>query len=200
MSSNISCRKLLTVFLECCTTNEANSFLIDWLIRVLWRRRKNCSRSVPSVVSVLVDTILQKSGIKSCWYQLTFEPLNKGFSSLRKKYLRYSKHKLSLVDKVSGNSENHNFIQKYDRWYKIQDRGGLQKPCDTFFLLVRELELVVRKSVTAKLGGNSLLLGPLKENIMESFMVKYYCDMLIPNECYWNGTISFLIWSLTARG
>jgi len=102
--------------------------------------------------------------------------------SLHKKYLRYSKHKLSLVDKFSDNSENHNFVQKYDRWYKIQDRGGLQKPCDTFFLLVRELELVVRKSVTAKLSANSLLLGPLKENIMESFMVKYYCDILIPNE------------------
>ena len=102
--------------------------------------------------------------------------------SLHKKYLRYSKHKLSLVDKFSDNSENHNFVQKYDRWYKIQDRGGLQKPCDTFFLLVRELELIVRKSVTAKLSAHSLLLGPLKENIMESFMVKYYCDLLIPNE------------------
>ena len=102
--------------------------------------------------------------------------------SLHKKYLRYSKHELSLVDKFSVNSENHNFVQKYDRWYKIQDRGGLQKPCDTFFLLVRELELIVRKSVTAKLSAHSLLLGPLKENIMESFMVKYYCDLLIPNE------------------
>jgi UDP-N-acetylglucosamine pyrophosphorylase len=29
--------------------------------------------------------------------------------SLRKKYLRYSKHKLSLVDKVSGNSEKQYF-------------------------------------------------------------------------------------------
>lgn len=87
--------------------------------------------------------------------------------SLRKKYLRYSKHKLSLIDKFSDNSENHNFVQKYERWYKIQNHGGLQKPCDTFFLLVRELELVVRKSVTAKLSANSLLLGPLKENIME---------------------------------
>ena len=38
------------------------------------------------------------------------------------------------------------------------------------------------KSVTAKLRANSLLLGPIKENIMESFMVKYYCNMLIPNE------------------
>jgi hypothetical protein len=50
--------------------------------------------------------------------------------SLHKKYLRCSKHKLSDY------SENHNFVKKYDRWYKIQDRGGLQKPCYTFFLLV----------------------------------------------------------------
>ena len=36
--------------------------------------------------------------------------------------------------------------------------------------------------VTAELSANSLLLGPFKENIMESYMVKYYCNMLIPNE------------------
>jgi hypothetical protein len=81
--------------------------------------------------------------------------------------------KISVLNPQSQMKQPHmthlDFVQKYERWYKIQNHGGLQKPCDTFFLLVRELELVVRKSVTAKLSANSLLLGPLKATFTKQF-------------------------------
>lgn len=51
--------------------------------------------------------------------------------------------------------------------YNIQDRGGLQKSCDTLFLLVREMELIVRKTSSTVLSANSLLTEPLMENIMK---------------------------------
>ncbi|CAG2249448.1 unnamed protein product [Mytilus edulis] len=102
--------------------------------------------------------------------------------SLRKRFSRYSVHKLGVISNFTIKSDSQNFVTKYSKWYNIQDRGGLQKPCDTLFLLVREMELIVRKTTSTVLSANSLLTEPLMENIMESFMIKYYCNILMANE------------------
>ncbi|XP_071138222.1 uncharacterized protein [Mytilus edulis] len=77
------------------------------------------------------------------------------------------------------NSSGVNFVKQYDKWYKTQDRGGLQKPSDSLFLLIRELETIIRKTVEPSYSASSLLIDPVKEAMMEGFMVKHYCDILI---------------------
>ncbi|CAC5357824.1 unnamed protein product [Mytilus coruscus] len=67
-------------------------------------------------------------------------------------------------------------------WYKTQDRGDLQKSSDSLFLLTRELETVVRKTVQPSYSARSLLIAPLKEAMMEAFMMKHYCDILMQGE------------------
>ncbi|CAC5374390.1 unnamed protein product [Mytilus coruscus] len=94
-------------------------------------------------------------------------------------------HWLDVRDKrnfLYSEEHSQNFVTQYSKWYNIQDRGGLQKPCDTLFLLVRKMELIVRKTTSTVLSANSLLTEPLMENIMESFMIKYYCNILMANE------------------
>ena len=96
--------------------------------------------------------------------------------SLKKKYHRCPN--ISYVNDLTNASGGHSFVSKYDKWYTIQSRGGLQKPSDDFFLLVRELETVVRKNTKTNLDATALLVNPLKECMMESFMVKHYCKKL----------------------
>ncbi|CAC5389785.1 unnamed protein product [Mytilus coruscus] len=102
--------------------------------------------------------------------------------ALQKRYTRYSTKKLSVINKFTDNSSCVNFVKRYDKWYKTQDRGGLQKPSDSLFLLIRELETVIRKTVQPSYSASSLLIDPLKEAMMEAFMVKHYCDILIQGE------------------
>ncbi|CAC5422457.1 unnamed protein product [Mytilus coruscus] len=84
-----------------------------------------------------------------------------------------AENKLSVINKFTDNSSCVNFVNRYDKWYKTQDRGGLQKPSDSLFLLIRELETVIRKTVEPSYGASSLLINPLKEAMMEGFMVKH---------------------------
>ena len=60
-----------------------------------------------------------------------------------------------------------------------KNRGGLKVPNDDFYKLVREMEMVTRKLIDENtLNASSLLLDPLRENVMENYMVKHYADRL----------------------
>ena len=102
--------------------------------------------------------------------------------SLRKKYTQFSVKKLSLLNNFTQKTDCLNFVAKYEKWYSTQNRGGLQKPSDSLFLLVRELEAVVRRTATFPLCASSFLINPLKEQLMESFLVKHYCAVLMPDQ------------------
>ncbi|XP_063402192.1 uncharacterized protein LOC134686117 [Mytilus trossulus] len=91
-------------------------------------------------------------------------------------------NKSSIVSKLLNSTNNTTFVTTYGKWFTKQDRGGLQKPCDTFFFLVRELETIVRKCISPPYSASSLSLQPLKESFMESFMVKYYTDIMFKGE------------------
>ncbi|XP_033739586.1 uncharacterized protein LOC117326896 [Pecten maximus] len=103
---------------------------------------------------------------------------------LKKRYSRISDSEIK-VEMVSAFEDKRttngcsNFISRYRRWITKKDRGGLMYPSDTFFLLIRELEIVTRKKVLPNaLNAKALLKGPLKEAIMEDFMVKLYTKKL----------------------
>ncbi|CAC5363148.1 unnamed protein product [Mytilus coruscus] len=102
--------------------------------------------------------------------------------ALKKRYSCVSTNKSSIVSKLLNSTNNTTFVNTYGKWFTKQDRGGLQKPCDTFFFLVRELEMIVRKSISPPYSASSLSLQPLKESFMESFMVKYYTDIMFKGE------------------
>lgn len=79
-------------------------------------------------------------------------------------------------------SPNSTFISRYSNWVSKNNRGGLLHPCDEFFLLVREFEICIRKHLDFKnLSAQTLLCDNLKELVLESFMVKHYCDKLFGN-------------------
>lgn len=102
--------------------------------------------------------------------------------ALKKRYSCVSTNKSSIVSKLLNSTNNTTFVNTYGKWFTKQDRGGLQKPCDTFFFLVRELETIVRKSISPPYSASSLSLQPIKESFMESFMVKYYTDIMFKGE------------------
>ncbi|XP_063412543.1 uncharacterized protein LOC134695255 [Mytilus trossulus] len=102
--------------------------------------------------------------------------------ALKKRYSCASTNKSSIVSKLLNSTNNTTFVTTYGKWFTKQDRGGLQKPCDTFFFLVRELETIVRKCISPPYSASSLSLQPLKESFMESFMVKYYTDIMFKGE------------------
>ena len=66
------------------------------------------------------------------------------------------------MDKRVSHSDSSSFVNNYSEWFNKQDRGGLQKPGDNLYLLVRELENIVRKSVSDHYCASSLTLIPLK--------------------------------------
>lgn len=100
---------------------------------------------------------------------------------LQVKY-RCSHYFQQIVNCVATESSKAKFIQKYDKWYRLQTRGGLRRPIDDFYLLVRECEIVVRSCVGSVLSASSLLVDPLRERIMESFMVKHYCSKMFSSD------------------
>ncbi|KAJ8300408.1 hypothetical protein KUTeg_021927 [Tegillarca granosa] len=56
--------------------------------------------------------------------------------------VKESKLDLKLVKEAYSSDS---FVQKYATWFDKKNRGDLMKPCDDFYLLLRELETVMRK-------------------------------------------------------
>lgn len=105
--------------------------------------------------------------------------------ALKKRYSKLSstetkeRKKLELRN-LSSKTSNSKYIDKFSTWFEKKDRGGLKRPCDNFFLLLRSVELVIRKHIINNLNmtANSLEKCVLKEKILEDFMVKYYREKL----------------------
>ena len=102
--------------------------------------------------------------------------------ALKKGYYLVTSKNLTIIDKLVSHSDPSSFVTSYSEWFNKQDRGGLQKPSDNLFLLMRELENIVRKSISDRYCSSSLTLVPLKESIMESYMVKHYADNIFKGE------------------
>ena len=115
-------------------------------------------------------------------------------SALKKESARFStsaKHK-ALGHAISAcvkenKSAPATFVDKYSVWTAKLNRGGLQTPCDNFFLMVREFELILRQECdTSLVAVNSLTLDKqhLKELIISAFMVKNYFSKLCFDPIY----------------
>ena len=64
--------------------------------------------------------------------------------ALKKRYYVVSSKNLTIMDKLVSRSDSSSFVNSYSEWFNKQDSGGLQKPSDNFYLLVRELKNIVR--------------------------------------------------------
>lgn len=82
----------------------------------------------------------------------------------------YREGRLQLLEKLSCKAENSSFVTKFDAWLKKNSRGGLLRPTDSFYLLVRELEIVIRKIPDY---SHSHISCKVKESMMEPFMVNH---------------------------
>lgn len=100
-------------------------------------------------------------------------------ANLKKKCRRmtsaHREGRLQLLEKLSCKAENSSFVTKFDAWLRKNSRGGLLRPTDSFYLLVRELEIVIRKIPDY---SHSHISCKVKESMMESFMVNHYLKQL----------------------
>ncbi|CAG2207192.1 unnamed protein product [Mytilus edulis] len=84
--------------------------------------------------------------------------------------------KMACIDRLRLQSSTSSFITRFSKWTIKNDRGGLIVQCDNFYLLIREFEMVVKKNIPSNICASSFLCKKLQENIMESYMVKYYSE------------------------
>ncbi|XP_046564300.1 uncharacterized protein LOC124273115 isoform X2 [Haliotis rubra] len=97
-----------------------------------------------------------------------------------KKSAKQDKEKLSAISKLveTSDSKKENFLIDVRKWSHKIDRGGLQQPCDSFFLIVRLFETEARKAVpvlkTGKMGNQSL-----REAILTNVLVIKYWNSLV---------------------
>ena len=112
-------------------------------------------------------------------------------NALKKKYFKLTttelkEKKMALLKSLSCSTNNSKFIENISAWFEKKNRGGLKRPCDNFFLLLRSSELVLLKNNPSVLHtrANSIRNCEIKEKIMEDFMVKYYREKLfrIPDD------------------
>ncbi|XP_033727844.1 uncharacterized protein LOC117317154 [Pecten maximus] len=105
--------------------------------------------------------------------------------ALKKRYLKLKENKTKLLclERLICKSDQSTFLETIKKWTKKIDRGGLHIPSDNFYLLVREMEHVVRSKVDIdRLSADSLNCTRLCESIMESFMVKFYTKEIFQDD------------------
>ncbi|XP_052806546.1 uncharacterized protein LOC128235790 [Mya arenaria] len=105
--------------------------------------------------------------------------------SLQKKYLKIKNDakrqlRLSCIEiLVNKTADEGTFMHKYSHWTTRTSRGGLNHPKEKMFLIIREFENIIRTHVDQEnLNGNSLLCDTLKENLLDSIIVKTYSEEL----------------------
>ena len=107
-------------------------------------------------------------------------------SALMKKYKRSSNTKPHLVaiKQLISSSSSPQYLSQHHKWTKKCDRGGLTLPCDNFYLMARQMEVVTRANPDLTiLHPESLLVDRLQESILEDFLVSHYWGLLIPGVC-----------------
>ncbi|XP_052278876.1 uncharacterized protein LOC127877232 [Dreissena polymorpha] len=105
-------------------------------------------------------------------------------STLLKRYSKVKnpterEHKKDVMKSLVNKSSEKTFTEKYSTMIDYKNCGGLKKPSDNFFFMIREFENVVRKSVDHEsIHSKSFLKDELREEILDSFMVKHNsCDL-----------------------
>ena len=107
--------------------------------------------------------------------------LEKKYNKIKNQVKR--ERKTEKVRSLRSDQPTKSFTDKYTRLLEIKDRGGLRKPSDEFFFLIREFENVVRTNVNMdNLHAGMLKKDKLKEVILDAYMVKYYSNKLFSDE------------------
>ena len=96
--------------------------------------------------------------------------------ALKKKYMKIKnieerELKIKCIETMVLKSTSQGVSAKYAKWTSKISRGGLQHPDDNSFLLVKEMENIMRQEVDQEnLNANSFLNDKHIETIMSSFM------------------------------
>ena len=156
---------------------DINNFLQEYILEIpsqilggMLRENKKISEELSYQVSTNDQRIL--------FYIAGFIVAN-----LKKKCYRLAKdnqvERLDLLKRLTSKTSGTSFVAKNDQWLTKNSRGGLVRPADNFYLLVRELEISIRKVVDFNnMNSESLTSSKMKEHMMDSFMVNYYLKEL----------------------
>ena len=80
-----------------------------------------------------------------------------------------------MLKRLTSKTSSTNFVTMYDQWLTQNSRGDLVRPADNFYLLVRELEISIRKVVDFNdIHSETLTSSKMTEHMMDSFIVIYY--------------------------
>ncbi|KAH3860840.1 hypothetical protein DPMN_023763 [Dreissena polymorpha] len=168
--------KALNMFGSNVSDSDLNAFFQDCLMNLIgefFKARRNlekklCENSHSSVSDQNNKILFYIAGY-------IIRALEKKYYRLHDKHLR--EKQIENIKGLINNSSEKTFTDKFTSMYEKKQRGGLKKPCDNFFLLVREFETVIRK------GENVHELSQMesKEKVLESFMVGHYREKLFPS-------------------
>ena len=124
-------------------------------------------------------------------------------SAIKKKAKRGSSHPkqkalLESMEKSIASGTREDSLNKYSLWLDKVNRGGLTIPSDSFYELVKEMEMCSRPVSIANHTGIDRL--QLRESILDNITVRYYANLLFkgPFEFYIVDAITNLF--LTLRG
>jgi hypothetical protein len=101
------------------------------------------------------------------------QKLGKRFKSSNYQKMTVLINNVLSVSKTQSPQET--FVSKFKKWTTTLDRGGLTMPKDDFFLLIRNMELVVKSHVHGSVVSKDILLRSVcSEKMMMNVNVKYF--------------------------
>lgn len=179
LSSDIREMELILQQVNCPCPDEINNFLQIFMMELTSAILKNLASTMKNESTDEAKT-LSENDQKVLFYVSGFvlHALKKRYNKIKQGLDR--QEMLTVIQSMTAKQCNENFVKKYASLLEKKNRGGLQHPCDNFFLLLRSMEIVTRKHTSGKLSSHALSKCALKEHIMESYMVKHYMEKLVP--------------------
>ena len=86
---------------------------------------------------------------------------------------------VEIFENAKGTKDCSEGKDSHMQWTLKKDRGGLVYPSENMFLMVQEMEVVVRQTVNSEqLSAKSLAVDPMVEQILDAHMVNVYSERL----------------------
>lgn len=179
LSSDLRDMEVILQQANCPFPDNINNFLQVFMMELTSSLLKNFAHTMKNKSNEETET-LSENDQKVLFYVSGFV-----IHALKKRYSKISEEQgrlqmLNVMDSMTAKQCDEDFLKKYRSFLEKKNRGSLQHPCDNFFLLLRSMEIVVRKSTSGKLSSHTLNKCALKEHIMENYMVKHYMEKLFP--------------------
>ena len=156
-----------------CFLDELVYVILEYLTLQRQKSSVECQKSEP------VSDHDQNTLYYICGYLINVMNKKHGsYSGLQNKSVHLKELVKNLQLSSHGNSK---YLEKYQVWTNKINRGGLMYPCDALYLLIRQTESVIRKSVKTKNIGHTSL-NVEKLTVIADAVVQHHWTSMMGNE------------------